>query len=138
MDGNKSDTKNNKNGENGYETYVIGDNSGVVSFNNDIKNTSINFENATINGANGGNGSWPSYPINNYGSEMNINNSVINGYQGAVACSAAGTTTMTNCTINKEYFGTSSHTFYINHADAHVIVNSGSYTHKGMDGSLHM
>ena len=81
------------------------------------------------------NGGWPSYPINNYG-DMTLKNVVITGYQGAIACTAAGTTILENCTINKEYLNTSSHVFYITHAEANVIVNSGSYTHKGMDGSL--
>jgi hypothetical protein len=81
------------------------------------------------------NGCWPSYPINNYG-DMTLKDVTIAGYQGAIACSDAGTTTLENCTINKEYLDTSSHVFYINHADANVIVNSGTYTHKGMDGSL--
>ena len=81
------------------------------------------------------NNGWPSYPINNYG-DMTLKNVEITGYQGAVACNAAGTTILENCTINKEYLNTSSHVFYIAHADANVIVNSGSYTHKGMDGSL--
>lgn len=81
------------------------------------------------------NGKWPSYPINNYGS-MTLKNVTITGYQGAIACGDAGTTILENCTINKEYLNTSSHVFYIYHADAHVIVNGGTYTHKGMDGSL--
>ncbi len=81
------------------------------------------------------NGNWPSYPINNYGS-MTLKNVTITGYQGAIACGDAGTTILENCTINKEYLNTSSHVFYIYHADAHVIVNGGKYTHKGMDGSL--
>ena len=78
---------------------------------------------------------WPSYPINNY-SNMTLKNVTITGYQGAIACNSAGTTTLENCTINKEYLNTSSHVFYINNADANVVVNSGTYTHKGMDGSL--
>lgn len=81
------------------------------------------------------NGDWPSYPVNNY-SNMTLKNVTITGYQGAIACSSAGTTTLDNCTINKEYLNTSSHVFYINNADANVVVNSGTYTHKGMDGSL--
>ena len=81
------------------------------------------------------NGGWPSYPVNNY-SNMTLKNVIITGYQGAIACNSAGTTTLDNCTINKEYLNTSSHVFYIDHADANVVVNSGTYTHKGMDGSL--
>ena len=81
------------------------------------------------------NSGWPSYPINNYG-DMTLKNVTITGYQGAIACGDAGTTILENCTINKEYLNTSSHVFYIYHADANVIVNSGTYTHKGMDGSL--
>ena len=81
------------------------------------------------------NGGWPSYPINNYG-DMTLKNATITGYQGAIACGEAGTTILENCTINKEYLNTSSHVFYIYHEDAHVIVNGGTYTHKGMDGSL--
>ncbi|MBR4886716.1 MAG: hypothetical protein IKU16_05510 [Muribaculaceae bacterium] len=81
------------------------------------------------------NDGWPSYPINNYG-DMTLTGVNITGYQGAVACGAAGTSTLNNCTINKEYLNTSSHVFYIYHADAKVVVNSGTYTHKGMDGSL--
>ena len=81
------------------------------------------------------NDGWPSYPINNYGS-MTLKNATITGYQGAIACGDAGTTILENCTINKEYLNTSSHVFYIYHADAHVIVNGGTYTHNGMDGSL--
>lgn len=81
------------------------------------------------------NDGWPSYPINNYGS-MTLKNATITGYQGAIACGDAGTTILENCTINKKYLNTSSHVFYIYHADAHVIVNGGTYTHEGMDGSL--
>ena len=96
----------------------------------------LTVENATINGSSiRENEGWPSYPINNY-SSMTVTNSTINGYQGAIAGNAAGTTTVNNCTINKEYLNTSSHVFYINHTDAKVIVNGGTYTHKGMDGSL--
>ena len=86
-------------------------------------------------GANGGDGSWPSYPINNYGS-MTLKNVSVTGYQGAVACSAAGTTVLENCNITKEYFSTSSHVLYVNHNDAKVTINGGTYVHKGMDGSL--
>ena len=93
-------------------------------------------EGTTINGASiRENNGWPGYPINNYGN-MTLKNVEITGYQGAVACNAAGTTILENCTINKEYLNTSSHVFYINHADAHVIVNGGTYVHNGMDGSL--
>ena len=93
-------------------------------------------EGTEINGASiRENGGWPSYPINNYG-DMTLKDATITGYQGAVACSDAGTTILENCTINKEYLNTSSHVFYINHEDAHVIVNGGTYTHNGMDGSL--
>ncbi|MBQ5924305.1 MAG: hypothetical protein IIW97_03060 [Alistipes sp.] len=79
---------------------------------------------------------WPSYPINNYGSSIIIKNATITGYQGAIACNTAGTVTLEDCTINKEYLNTSSHVFYINHEEAKVIVNGGTYTHIGMDGSL--
>ena len=79
---------------------------------------------------------WPSYPINNYGSSIIIKNAKITGYQGAIACNTAGTVTLEDCTINKEYLNTSSHVFYINHDEAKVIVNGGTYTHNGMDGSL--
>ncbi|MBQ5690372.1 MAG: hypothetical protein IIV24_02665, partial [Alistipes sp.] len=97
---------------------------------------SLVVEGTEINGASiRENGGWPSYPINNYG-DMTLKNVAITGYQGAVACGDAGTTVLENCTINKEYLDTSSHLFYIYHADAHVIVNGGTYTHKGMDGSL--
>ena len=93
-------------------------------------------EGTEINGASiRENEGWPSYPINNYG-DMTLKDATITGYQGAVACSDAGTTILENCTINKEYLNTSSHVFYINHEDAHVIVNGGTYTHNGMDGSL--
>lgn len=96
----------------------------------------LNVMNATINGASvREDNDWPAYPVNNY-SNATFENVVVNGYQGAIACNAAGTTTLTECTINKEYLNTSSHVFYINHADAKVVVNSGTYTHKGMDGSL--
>ena len=98
----------------------------------------LTVENATINGSSiRENGGWPSYPINNYSDrDMTLKNVTITGYQGAVACNAAGTTTLDNCTINKEYLNTSSHVFYIDNAGAKVIVNGGTYTHKGMDGSL--
>ncbi len=95
----------------------------------------VTIEDATLNGANGGDGSWPSYPVNNY-SVMTVTNTAINGYHGAVACNAAGETTVTNCTFTKNYFQTSSHVFYINHADAKVVVNGGTYSHNGFDGSL--
>ena len=93
-------------------------------------------EGTEINGASiRENGGWPSYPINNYG-DMTLTDVTITGYQGAIACGEAGTTILENCTINKEYLNTSSHVFYIYHEDAHVIVNGGTYTHNGMDGSL--
>ena len=96
----------------------------------------LTVENATINGSSiCENNSWPSYPINNYGT-MTVTNSTINGYHGAIACNDAGTTTVNNCTIIKNYLNLSSHVFYINHADAKVVVNGGTYTHKGKDGSL--
>jgi hypothetical protein len=67
---------------------------------------------------------------------MTITDSSVNGYQGNIACNAAGTTTVNNCTLTKNYFNTSSHSFYIAHAEANVIVKGGTYTHNGMDGSL--
>ena len=97
---------------------------------------SLVVEGTVINGASiRENEGWPSYPINNYG-DMTLKEVNITGYQGAIACSDAGTTILENCTINKDYLNTSSHVFYINHNDAHVIVDGGTYTHKGMDGSL--
>ena len=99
-------------------------------------NGTLSVKNATINGASvRENGGWPSYPVNNY-SDATLENVTVTGYQGAIAANAPGTTTVTDCTINKEYLNTSSHVFYINHADAEVVVNGGTYTHKGMDGSL--
>ena len=96
----------------------------------------LTVQNATLNGSSiRENGDWPSYPVNNY-SDATLENVTVTGYQGAIAATAPGTTTVTNCTINKEYLNTSSHVFYINHADANVVVNGGTYTHKGMDGSL--
>ncbi|MBQ6882130.1 MAG: hypothetical protein IJN55_06150, partial [Alistipes sp.] len=92
-------------------------------------------EDATIVGAPRKGESWPAYPINNYG-DMTLKNTSITGYQGAIALNQAGTTTLENCTLTKEYVKTSSHVFYINHAEANVIVNGGTYTHKGFDGSL--
>ena len=82
------------------------------------------------------NGGWPSYPINNYGEHMTLKNVTITGYQGAVACNAAGTTVLENCNITKEYLDTSSHVFFVANSDAEVIINGGTYVHKGMDGSL--
>ena len=67
---------------------------------------------------------------------MTITNSSVNGYQGNIACNAAGTTTVNNCTLTKNYFKTSSHSFYIDNADAEVIINGGTYKHNGFDGSL--
>ena len=92
-------------------------------------------ENAVINGAPREGDSWPSYPINNYG-DMTLTNTTITGYQGCVALNAAGTTTLNNCELTKNYEKTSSHVFYVNHADAKVIVNGGTYNHNGFDGSL--
>ena len=109
-----------------------GNNGGSAIYNDGT----LTVEDATIVGASvRENGGWPSYPVNNY-SDMTIKNTTITGYQGVVACSAAGTTVIENCIFNKEYLNTSSHTFYINHAEANVIVNGGTYTHNGMDGSL--
>ncbi|MBR2026625.1 MAG: hypothetical protein IKA07_05770, partial [Alistipes sp.] len=81
------------------------------------------------------NGGWPSYPINNYG-DMTLKNVNITGYQGAVACNAAGTTVLENCNITKEYLNTSSHVFYVTDSEAKITINGGTYVHKGMDGSL--
>ncbi|MBQ7941420.1 MAG: hypothetical protein IJ328_03305, partial [Muribaculaceae bacterium] len=93
-------------------------------------------ENVTLNGSSVKEGtSWPSYPVNNYG-DMELKNTTINGWQGGVSCNAAGTTTLENCNITKNYLNTSSHTFYIVHKDANVIVDGGTYTNDGMDGSL--
>lgn len=109
-----------------------GNNGGSAIYNDGT----LTVEDATIVGASvRENGGWPSYPVNNY-SDMTIKNTTITGYQGVVACTAAGTTVIENCIFNKEYLDTSSHTFYINHAEANVIVNGGTYTHNGMDGSL--
>ena len=56
----------------------------------------LTVENAYINGSSiRENDGWPSYPINNYGT-MTVTDSTINGYQGAIACNDAGTTTV-NC-----------------------------------------
>ena len=95
----------------------------------------LTVEGATINGAPREGDSWPAYPINNYGS-MTLTDAVITGYQGCVALNAAGTTVLNNCDLTKNYEKTSSHVFYVNHADAKVIVNGGTYNHNGFDGSL--
>ena len=92
-------------------------------------------ENVVINGAPREGDSWPAYPINNYGS-MTLTNATITGYQGCVALNAAGTTTLNNCELTKNYVKTSSHVFYVNHEDAKVIINGGTYNHNGFDGSL--
>ena len=95
----------------------------------------ITIEEMILNGASvRENGGWPAYPINNYG-DMILTSTTIVGYQGAVACSGPGTTIVNSCELNKMYLNTSSHTFYIING-ANVVVNSGVYTHKGMDGSL--
>ena len=95
----------------------------------------LTVENVTVNGAPREGESWPSYPINNYGN-MTLTNAVVVGYQGCVALNAAGTTVLNNCDLTKNYEKTSSHVFYVNHADAKVVVNGGTYNHNGFDGSL--
>lgn len=92
-------------------------------------------ENAEINGAPREGNSWPGYPINNYGS-MTLTNTTVAGYHGCVALNAAGTTVLNNCNLTKNYGTTSSHVFYVDHADAKVEVNGGTYNHNGNDGSL--
>ncbi len=92
-------------------------------------------ENAEINGAPRDGNSWPSYPINNYGS-MTLTNTTVAGYHGCIALNAAGTTVLNNCNLTKNYGTTSSHVFYVDHADAKVEVNGGTYNHNGNDGSL--
>ena len=97
----------------------------------------LTVENATINGApqaQDGSG-WPAYPINNYG-DLTLTNTTVVGYQGCIALNAAGTTIVNDCALAKEYLETSSHVFYVNNADAKVIINGGTYTHNGFDGSL--
>ena len=95
----------------------------------------LTVENVVINGAEREGDSWPAYPINNYG-DATLTNVVISGHQGCVALNAAGTTVLNNCDVTKNYMNTSSHVFYVNHADAKVIVNGGTYSHNGFDGSL--
>lgn len=95
----------------------------------------LTVEDATLNGAPREGESWPSYPVNNYG-DMTLTNTTIVGYQGCVALNAAGTTVINNCELTKNYLKTSSHVFYVNHADAKVVVNGGTYNHNGFDGSL--
>ena len=95
----------------------------------------LTVENVVINGAEREGDSWPAYPINNYG-DATLTNAVISGHQGCVALNAAGTTVLNNCEVTKNYMNTSSHVFYVNHADAKVVVNGGTYNHNGFDGSL--
>ena len=95
----------------------------------------LTVEDVVINGAEREGDSWPAYPINNYG-DATLTNAVISGYQGCVALNAAGTTVLNNCEVTKNYMKTSSHVFYVNHADAKVVVNGGTYNHNGFDGSL--
>jgi hypothetical protein len=95
----------------------------------------LTVENVVINGAEREGDSWPAYPFNNYG-DATLTNVVISGHQGCVALNAAGTTVLNNCDVTKNYMKTSSHVFYVNHADAKVIVNGGTYNHNGFDGSL--
>ena len=95
----------------------------------------LTVEDVTLNGAPREGESWPAYPINNYGN-MTLTNAVVTGYQGCVALNAAGTTVLNNCELTKNYEKTSSHVFYVNHADAKVVVNGGTYNHNGFDGSL--
>ena len=95
----------------------------------------LTVEDVVINGAEREGDSWPAYPINNYG-DATLTNAVISGHQGCVALNAAGTTVLNNCEVTKNYMKTSSHVFYVNHADAKVVVNGGTYNHNGFDGSL--
>ena len=116
---------------NGGTISSLGNNGGSAIAN--YGNLTIN--EVTINGAPREGNSWPAYPINNYG-DMILTNAVVSGYQGCVALNAAGTTVLNNCELTKNYEETSSHVFYVNHADAKVIVNGGTYNHNGFDGSL--
>ena len=97
----------------------------------------LTVEGATINGApqaQDGSG-WPAYPVNNYG-DLTLTNTSVTGYQGCIALNAAGTTVLNDCVLTKEYLETSSHVFYVNNADAKLVINGGTYTHNGFDGSL--
>mgnify|MGYP003288492856 CR=1 FL=1 len=93
----------------------------------------LNLEKTTVNGAPCANGGWASYAFNNYG-EATLTDVKVESNHGAIA--VYGKTTLNNCEVVMNGFGGSSHVFYAG-ANGELVVNGGTYTHKGnVDGSL--
>ena len=93
-------------------------------------------EEATLTGAPHEGESWPSYTVNNYG-DMTIKDTTVTSTHGGIASSSGGTVTLENVNVTTSGFGGSSHVFYLSGAGSKLVVNSGTYTHKGNgDGSI--
>ena len=107
----------------------IGENGGSAIYNKGV----LSLEKTTVNGAPCANGGWASYAFNNYG-EATLTDVTVVSNHGAI--SVYGKTTLNNCEVVMNGFGGSSHVFYAG-ANGELVVNGGTYTHKGnVDGSL--
>ena len=98
-----------------------------------IMNTGIlTVENVTLNGAPNADGNWPSYTVNNTG-VMNITNSKITSYHGAVCSYEGGVLTLNNSEIDMAGIpGFTSHGIYT-YDGGSVVVNGGTYANHATD-----
>ena len=111
---------------------VTGANGGAALYN--AEGASMILEDVTVTGASQTGSGWPSYAVQNYG-VMEINGAVVGSTHGALAL--YGDTVINDATVTMNGFGGSSHVFYIGGEGTDVIINGGTYTHKGnVDGSL--
>ena len=94
----------------------------------------LTLNDVTVTGAPQSGDGWPSYAINSYGA-LTIDGANITSTHGAVCLYAD--TVINNANITMNGFGGSSHVFYIGGEGTDVVINGGTYTHKGnVDGSL--
>ena len=111
---------------------VTGANGGAALYN--AEGASMILEDVAVIGAPQTGSGWPSYAVQNYG-VMEINGAVVTSTHGALAL--YGDTVINDATVTMNGFGGSSHVFYIGGEGTDVIINGGTYTHKGnVDGSL--
>ena len=116
---------------NGGTIVSAAENGGSAILN--AEGATVTFTDVELQGAPQAGEGWPSYALNNYGEAIFTGVKVVSNH-GALA--SYGKLTLTDCEVVMKGFGGSSHVFYLGEG-ADVVVNGGTYTHKGnVDGSL--
>ena len=104
-----------------------------------VAGASLTIENVEINGAPIGDGSWPSYGVNNYGN-LTVNGAKINTYHGGIATGGDGVTVINDATIDVGQDTTTKQTSWALYAfeDGQVTVNDGTFKNtKNENGKVY-